>query len=558
MKEKTCQLTGKVFQISQHELDALKAFALPMPTLCPEERFRRALSFRPSKHFFLRECDATGASIFSVFTPAAPFPVYSVEYWQSAEWDPFSFGQPFDFKRLFVEQLLELWRKVPRPAAVFSNTTTSRVVHNVHDSVSCFLVFDSVRSEGCLYSDDLANCTECIDSHRLTECELCYETVVSSHCRELRFCEHCHGCSDSWFLSNCRDCTNCLFCVNLTGKQFHIFNQPVSEEQYRTTLSELGLAARPLLELARNRFADFIGTVQTPHVMMEDSAEVSGNYLLRSSQCVACFECEDCAQVFHGHNLRMAQNCFECVLCEGIEESAQSIGIVGGRHVLNSIDCRNVENIAYSTFCEDSADLFGCIALKNQQYCIFNRQFSKDDYAKLRDQIVRHMKDRNVWAAALSTNLSGHAYNYSAAGENMPLTKIPAKMMGFNWDDSDRALRPSDLLGDAEHEPEELYSDVPEHSEDVDLGKLGSTVYICSMSSKPFQLLPEEMALYRRLGLPPPAHCFEQRHLERLSRLTPHALSSRNCSVSGEEILTAVPTKWKQPVVSTGNWADGL
>ena len=548
MKIKTCPITGREYALTNQELEARKVFDLPQPDLCPEERYRRLLGFLPEKHFFLRNCDASGAKLFSIFVPDCAFPVYNLEYWRSSEWDPLSYGQKFDFKRLFLEQLLELWRHVPRPATWDLDTEQSRVIHNVEKATQCYLCFDGHNLERCLYSVDLADCVECVDCYRLENCSGCYQTINSLGCSELRYSENSINCQNSWFLSNCRDCTECLFCSNLTGKTNYVFNQPVTKSQFDQSLRELSLGARPLLELARNRFVDFLAEQDSPHIFAESASEVSGNVLFDCTHTYSSFECSGCADVFHGHNLRSVDSSYELISCEDVSLSTQSVALRHCKNTLNSVFCNGVTDAAYSAYCENSSDIFGCVGLRDKQHCIFNMQFDAENYKGLRDQIVQHMKDRSVWGAPLPMNFSGHAYNHSAANEYMPLTKIPAKMMGFHWDESDRALRPSELVGDSKGS--ELFSEIPERMNEIDPATAAKATYICTLSGKPFQLTKAETEFYRKAGLPPPSLCFQQRHLERLAHLTPHALFERKCVRSGEKLHTAIPPKSKRNVVA--------
>ena len=46
----------------------------------------------------------------------------------------------------------------------------------------------------------------------------------------------------------------------------------------------------------------------------------------------------------------------------------------------------------YSDNCFNSSDLFWCVWLKNKQYCILNKQYTKEEYNKLVPKIIEHMK----------------------------------------------------------------------------------------------------------------------------------------------------------------------
>lgn len=552
MSEKTCQLTGKEFRITELEKELCRSFEIPLPVLCPEERFRRLASFRNGKQLFLRSCDATGAKLFSAYTPDAPFPVYSEEHWRSNTWDPFQFGQVFEFKRLFVEQLLELWRKVPRPAVRTRENTKCRIVHRVERCESGFLLFDSRGSAHCLYGTGLVDSTRCVDGYQLKGCSDCYECALCDSCERAHFCTWCSRCTDSLFLTDCEDCKSCLFCVGLRGKEYHLFNKPVSKDELDSAIAELSLHARPLLEAAKNRYSDFLAEHGLAHLFARGTTDGSGNYLASCKRCVHCFELSTSSDSANCHTGRTLHGCYDSVGLVDCARVAQSIGLTDCKNVINSVECSRLVDSSYSAYCEDSSNLFGCVALRGKEYCIFNTQLTKEEYTSQMERITKHLKDRNIWGTPLPLSFAEFPYNYSLANEHMPLTKIPAKMMGFAWDDTDRVLRPSELLGESDAPPEELYSEVPERIDGYSNDELCGSVFLCSITGKPYQFVSDEVSFYRQLSIAPPSICFQQRHLERLSRITPHALSERACPSCGEAVRTALPAKWKSPLHHVG------
>lgn len=112
----------------------------------------------------------------------------------------------------------------------------------------CVECIECVACQGstfCRSSERLARCHYCID------CELCLE---SSHCRRSRLlvaCHHsieCETCTRSSYLVRSvavSDSNYCFGCVGLTGKDFHILNEPYDRTAYfeitRRLSRELGL-----------------------------------------------------------------------------------------------------------------------------------------------------------------------------------------------------------------------------------------------------------------------------------------------------------------------------
>jgi hypothetical protein len=52
----------------------------------------------------------------------------------------------------------------------------------------------------------------------------------------------------------------------------------------------------------------------------------------------------------------------------------------------------NCSNIFYSSECFSCKNCFACSGLKNKQYCILNKQYSKEEYEKLVPQIIEKMQ----------------------------------------------------------------------------------------------------------------------------------------------------------------------
>lgn len=98
---------------------------MPAPTLCPDCRQRRRLSFRNERNLYRRSCDASGKQIISIYSPDKPYKVYDQKIWRSDGWDPMSYGRAFDFSRSFTEQFGELMREVPKVGIVNTNSINS-------------------------------------------------------------------------------------------------------------------------------------------------------------------------------------------------------------------------------------------------------------------------------------------------------------------------------------------------------------------------------------------------------------------------------------------------
>ena len=78
VERKTCAVSGQPFAIFQSDLDfytkisptfAGQKFQIPAPTLCPELRHMRRMSFRNDRSLYNSICSMTGERMISMFDP---------------------------------------------------------------------------------------------------------------------------------------------------------------------------------------------------------------------------------------------------------------------------------------------------------------------------------------------------------------------------------------------------------------------------------------------------------------------------------------------------------
>ena len=505
-------------------------------------------------NFFWRRCSATGKRIYSAFPEQCRFPVVALDYWQSTDWDPLSFGLAFSFKRSFFEQLQDLWNKVPRPAHVAEDAVASSVYHHAWGIRHSYMVAGVQDARAVLYGIGVLESEQCIDCTQISACHTCYECVHCYSCKSLRFAECCLNCEQCSFISHCEDCRNCLFCTGLQGKEHYVFNQPLSPEGYRRTLQEWSFSARQRLEAAKDVYNEFISDKPIPHIFSDAPHGNSGNYLVRCLDAIESFECVDCRDCRY---LSGASDALDgCGAIGPLSHGAQFVSVSrNASNIRNCVDCWNdVQNLDYCSFCENCANLFGCVGLRGKEYCILNRQLDNPTYAAERERIIDHLKRRGVWGKFFPVVFSGFAYNRSAAHIHMPLGRIPAQMMGFEWEEVDDFVRPSALLSGGESAPEECFSEVPGQIEELTDSAVRNSVYLCEISGRPFRFTREEVDFYRQIGVAPPVRGPDRRLAERIMGISPKYLNLRKESGGSAELHTAYPATWRRPVIAYDAW----
>ena len=473
--QKSCEHCGQSFDVSDRDLHFLdqvspilagKKFPIPPPDLCPECRFRERLIWRPELHVFQRLSDFSGDQIMSMFPPEAPCKVYSLKEWWSDAWDPLTYGRPFDFNRTFFEQLAELVRMVPLMATKVDASENCDYVNSASWNKNCYLIAAANHNEDCYYGNYVNHCSDCVDCMFVDHCELCYECIDCAHCYNLRYAQNCSNCTDSAFLYSCRGCRSCFGSVNLADKEFMFMNEQLTKEDYQRRLVACELHRRSRVEETRKFFDAH--RLKFPHKYMigEMNEDVTGNAILRSRRAHECFDVsdlEDCAYCSWFHQ---SKNCMDCYAWGfPAEESYQCMEIGGGTyHSLFSTMVYNGTNVFYSYACDSARDVFGCVSMRRNSYCILNKQYTKEGYETLMSKIIEHMQKTDEWGKFFPMSVCPLFYNQTIAQDYFPLTKEEAQKLGAKWNDDPPVVSPS------------VKEAVPDSIDDVDESIVGKVL----------------------------------------------------------------------------------
>lgn len=542
-RSERCRLSGESYEISAEERAFCERMGVPVPTISPTERLRRLMAERNARTLYYRSCDHSGKRIFSQHHPDVPFPVYDVPIWWSDVWDATDFGRDIDFTRPFFDQLLELKNVVPHMARFVINSTMENCDYTncAGYMKNCYLISEADYDEDCFYSNRIYHCSDVVDCTNCYKCEVCYECVDCQTSQQLFFSEHCRSCHDSYALYDCQSCADCIGCINQRQKQYMIFNQQYSKVEYEKKKAAMKLMTRSgieqLLEAARSFF-----TTQPHRPLTEEFNErCLGNYLYNSKNSHFCFDCKD------------LEDCRVCARCAGGVKSAMNYVSWGfgaeliyfcascGDSVYNLRFCStcttNVQNATYCILCTGSSDIFGCIGLRNRTHCILNKPYSAEDFERLSQKLVAHMKETGEWGEFFPIALCSYSYDESIAMENFPLDRGAAESLGFSWREKSAitpAENPADLPDSIEYATDSILDEQ----------------FSCTVSGRAFKFIPQEFRFLKKWKLPLPSISPRERHAERYARRNTYALYQRRDPVSGEQYWTSFAPDAPQQVVS--------
>lgn len=469
----------------------------------------------------------------SLYAPELPLTVYHHDEWWKDGWDPLAFGRSFDFNRPFFDQFSELMTAVPRPSIHVIGNENCEYVNQCGFSKSCYLSFNTDYSEHCFYCKNVIRSRDCIDLLHAEACELCYNSLDLHHCYSVLCSSHCKTCTDLLFCSNCVSCTDCIGCINLRGKKHCVFNRQLSPEEYKKQRNDWLSGSFERLQQLRAEAFDFFRT--QPHRATEqlECENCQGNELRNCKDCCLCFDCFSdldisyCTVTSNAKDMRDNDTGgYDCELCmEMISSGMQNARcLFGTNHWGNCSDTLYCEIMASVSHC------FGCIGLRHRNYCIFNKQYSKEEYESLAAKIIEHMQKTGEWGEFFPVYRSSFAYNESVASEEFVLDESAVKNRGWDWRPVKDEIPTVSRTILAMQLPDSL-ADTPDD--------VRHWAVLCAKSGRPFKLTTKELEFHNRAALPLPRLHPDERYKERLSLRNPRKLWTRNCAKCQKPIETS-------------------
>ncbi len=546
---KNCQNCKKDFVIEPDDFSFYEKIKVPAPTFCPECRLQRRMMRRNERILYSRLCSGSNKKIISYYDENVSFPVYSREYWFSDSWDGIDYGRDYDFSKTFFEQFMDLTRVTPRPNLWQVNVINSDYSNYIVDSKNCYLCFTALgNNEDCKYSSYLTGSINCLDCDHITKCERCYQCFNCDTCYNTQYSIDSATCRDSYFLADCSNCSDCFGCVGLRDRQYYIWNEQYTKEEYQKEISTLKMSSRQNVSYLKDKLNKLWLKFPRRYMHGKKNQDVTGDYALNSANCENSFfinNCEDSKNLFFTMGLRTSMDVTVSPLnnellyeCHAVPKQNQNIKF--------SDLCSNGSmNVEYSSNCDSCSNIFGCIGLRKKEYCILNKEYIKEEYEDLVPKIKKHMDEMPYmdkggriykYGEFFPGEASPFAYNESIAQEHFPLTKQEAEKRGFSWKELKEknyniTISPLNLPEDIVQINNDITSEV------IGCMNEGEGNHNCTTA---FRILPDELQFYRLMKLPLPIFCPNCRHQERLKYRNALNLWHRKCDCAGASSSNSV------------------
>jgi hypothetical protein len=545
-ENKNCQNCKKDFTVEVKDFLLLEKIGVPIPTFCVDCCLQRRMIFRNERTLYKRKNNAPGhenEDIISIHNPEVKNPIYDDRSWWSDVWDPLDYGKDYDFSRSFFEQYKELYQSIPLISLSITNMVNCRFCNVAEGDKNCFMISASNENEDCMYGNRLATNKQSAEMYIGVKNELCYELVNCSYNYKVLYSTHTHESTDSMFLFNCKNCNDCLGCVNLRHASYSIFNKKFSREEFLKEKEALKLNTIQGVETFRKKFEEF--KLQSIHRYVNSNKTVNstGDNIENANNVINSFdinEAQDCSNVtWGGYGMRDSMNAGPGIgiqselLYDCFDTALQGSKCLWTGVVYHSYDVR------YSINCHSSSNLFGCHGLRSKQYCILNKQYSKEEYEILVPKIIEQMNTMPYvdaqgrvfkYGEFFPYDISPFAYNETIAFEYFPLSKEEVLEKGWKWyERADRnyisTLKTKDLPQSIGEVSDSIINEV------IECPNNGLEVSLCTSA---FRIVKEELDFYKRLDIPLPRYCPNCRHFNRLKKRNPLKLWHRQCMCNKE------------------------
>src|SRR3989338_8613681 len=349
--------------------------------------------------------------------------------------------------------------------------------------------------------------------------ELCYDCVDCKKCFKCLFSERLQDCIDVLFSFDMRNCQNCILCANGRNLSYCIENIQYTKEEFEKKKAEI-LNSYESIEKAKEKYKKLRANAVVKYASSVKCNNATGDYMYNCHDGVNLFDVrnsKNCSYVSDGEDPIDCQDVnnmyFNAERCYNVMGSLQSTNCICSVYVLY---CNET---SYSDSCYNCVNCFGCVGLNKKNYCILNKEYGKEKYQKIKEEVVEQLKNEGIYGEFLPPALSPFGYNETLAKEYFPMDEKGAGEKGFNWQNET-----SGTYGKETIKEEAMPESIVDVTEDI-----LKEVLVCKDCKKNFRITKSELDFYKRMNLPLPHKDFECRHQDRMKKRNPRKLWPRSC-----------------------------
>lgn len=339
----------------------------------------------------------------------------------------------YDFSKNFFENFEELFKNTPLPNLfhVWENENCDYVDTAVHIKNSYLSSLITLGSENVFYSFMIReNSINVFNSfYVITNNENIYFSSYILYSFNVFYSKYIKNSSNIWFSTNLTGCNECIFCDDLQNCSYYIKNEKYEKEEYFLKKEEI------LKDKAK--FLDWYKSLNKIWNNY-NSTNVSWNFVLDSNNV------ENGYWIFNmtnGRNLMFswsdvsAENCYDLIFWwKGTVDCYWTSNFGWNpENVYMSYNVWYWSNIFYSYWVVWCSYCIWCVWIQNKQYCILNKQYTKQEWEELSDKIFSQMEDDNILWKYFPWSLNPLHFNDSFAWLVWNFTRDEVEKKWFMW-----------------------------------------------------------------------------------------------------------------------------
>lgn len=561
-QRRICSRTGEEFPIYKSDIDMLekisptiagKKFLFPLPTLSPESRLRRMMMFRNERTLYKRKCDETWKSIVSLYPEQHDGKVYSPDIWRSDNRNPLAFGKDYIPGR-FYSDLKDLFKEVPFLNLFAFNNENSDYTNGSEWNKNCYMIFASDHNQNCYYSYSILKCKNVVDCYGCKWCENSYQAIDSINSMKIIYSQNVEDSFNITFSYNVKNCKNVFLSTDLKDKEYYFMNQYVWKEKRESDITPRiqNIFKNGEYEMYEEKLENIKKWSIVKNMNIMNTYNGIWDLISNSKNVKHSFEVHDAEDIIGVIN---ANNCKDImwwyVVVDGSQKVHEWVWCAANYATSTVRNSRTpVKNTHFSNFIMNVENMLGVVSCRDKQYCILNKQYTKEQWEEKAIQIVTELQSQNKRGEFFDSEFSPFPYNDTVAMEYYPITSdqltilepekfISNALLDLGWE---QKIKIKWKTQENEINMPENIQTIKKWELPTDISKVEDDIInkamICEVSGRPFRISVQELHFCRRNGLPIPTKHPDIRHKERLYKRPGRCLHTRICDKCEQKIIS--------------------
>jgi len=506
--ERICALTGEKWFMDETEIGWYKKFNVPPSKYSPLTRRRLINANFVLFDIWYNYHAETGVPIISVIHPASGIRVLPDKEWFTRDF--ISAAYQYDISRSFFDQFYELTRQVPMAASFnYLEPENSISFISLGDQDSYLVI--ACKSKRTFYSSNAFDVEDGAELISVNNAQNVYNVVRSQNIYNSLFIRESTECSNCCFLFDCRDCEFCFGATNKRHAKYVWFNEQLDQKTWENKRAEVNLSDSQTRERYEKKFAELMTQAVWPENFNINADSCTGEYIKEATEIIdgyiVCPGSYHCEKVNHIH----PTPCHDIYLGAGAVGSSDCYCGLGFGHSQNAkyslCVINNCIDVEYCNGCYDCEHCFACVGLRRKKFCIFNNQYSEQEYWQKLDELKTTVLARGEYGEFPLMNFSGQYWKNSATVQMYGADENICRALGADFFEAAAS-------GAEGPDSQVVLSELAEIDSNGQ-NSLADKVFLDPVAKRRFRFLKPELQLYQQLNIAPP----KQHPTARLAKL---------------------------------------